>query len=300
VRDPRAQEGNEVTAASPRIAVIGAGIAGIAAACELQANGIAVQLFDKGRAAGGRVATRRRDDAQFDHGAQFFTVRDDGFAAAIAPLVRDGAVAEWRGPFRTLRAGEFGPDPRPGVRYVGVPGMSALPRMLCGDFAAMTNARVVALRRASNAWHLDVERDGSVQTHAQAFDALLLAIPPAQAMDLLAASRIDGVAFHAAQRAQQLFDQLLPGRDVPYEICFCTFLFLREVRKLEPRKVKSSQVKSLDFDFTTDLNGTVLRCPLFVCRRRGAHTMYLHRTLSRLTENQVNLHSTISITSHGG
>ena len=188
---------------TPRIAVIGAGIAGIAAARELQANGVAVQLFDKGRAAGGRVATRRRDDAQFDHGAQFFTVRDDGFAAAIAPLLRDGSVAEWRGPFRTLRAGEFGPDPRPGVRYVGVPGMSALPRMLCGDFAAMANARVVALRRASNAWHLDVERDGSVSAHAQAFDAILLAIPPAQAMELLAASRIDGVAFHAAQRAQQ-------------------------------------------------------------------------------------------------
>ena len=192
-----------MTAASPRIAVIGAGIAGIAAARELQSSGIEVQLFDKGRAAGGRVATRRRDGAQFDHGAQFFTVRDDGFAAAIEPLLRDGAVAEWRGPFRTLRAGEFGPDPRPGVRYVGAPGMSALPRALCGGLEAVTNARVVAMRRENNAWHLEVERDGSVRAHAQAFDALLLAIPPAQAMDLLAASRIDGVALHAAQRTQQ-------------------------------------------------------------------------------------------------
>jgi renalase len=192
-----------VTAASPRIAVIGAGIAGIAAVRELQAGNATVEVFDKGRASGGRVATRRRDGAQFDHGAQFFTVRDDGFDAVIAPLLRDGTVAEWRGPFRTLRTGEFGADPRPGARYVGVPGMSALPRMLSGGFAVATGARLAALRRADDVWHLDVEREGSVRRHHQAFDAILLAIPPAQAMDLLAASRIDGVAFLAAQRAQQ-------------------------------------------------------------------------------------------------
>ena len=43
-----------------RIAIVGAGMAGIAAAHALRQNGVAVALFDKARAAGGRIATRAR------------------------------------------------------------------------------------------------------------------------------------------------------------------------------------------------------------------------------------------------
>ena len=175
-----------------RIAVVGAGVAGIAAALRLRQHGLAVALFDKGRAAGGRVATRRRDGAQFDHGAQFFTVRDASFAAAIEPLVAEGSVQEWRGPFRTLADGAFGPDPRPGVRYVGVPGMSALPRTLARELDVTTNARVVALRRDRGAWSLVVEDEHGARADRSPFSAVLLALPPEQAAALLDASNVTG------------------------------------------------------------------------------------------------------------
>ena len=42
-----------------RVVVIGAGIAGLVAARELSANDVTVQLVDKGRSVGGRLATRR-------------------------------------------------------------------------------------------------------------------------------------------------------------------------------------------------------------------------------------------------
>ena len=49
-----------------------------------------VIVVDKGRGVGGRMATRRvpslSGEATFDHGAQFFTVRDDAFAARRASL----------------------------------------------------------------------------------------------------------------------------------------------------------------------------------------------------------------------
>lgn len=56
-----------------RIAVIGAGIAGLACADELRRHDHPVTLFDKGRGPGGRMSTRRLDtpagQASFDHGA---------------------------------------------------------------------------------------------------------------------------------------------------------------------------------------------------------------------------------------
>lgn len=184
------------------MAVVGAGVAGIAAAVRLRQSGLSVALFDKGRAAGGRVATRRRDGAQFDHGAQFFTVRDASFAKAIEPLVADGSVQEWRGPFRTLANGVFGPDPRPGVRYVGAPGMSALPRALAQELDVTTNARVVALRRDKNAWSLVVEDERGLRAERSPYAAVLLALPPEQAAALLDASQVTGPVRDAAFAAR--------------------------------------------------------------------------------------------------
>ena len=63
-----------------RIAIVGAGLAGLSCAQALRAGGADVQLFDKGRGVGGRMATRRVDTplgpATFDHGAQFLTAHD--------------------------------------------------------------------------------------------------------------------------------------------------------------------------------------------------------------------------------
>ncbi|WP_035656905.1 FAD-dependent oxidoreductase, partial [Bradyrhizobium sp. STM 3809] len=92
------------------IAIVGAGMTGLACARRLAAAGQAVVLFDKGRAPGGRLATRRAESFQFDHGAQYVTARDSGFAAALADLVAGGAAAPWE----TGAAGAF----------VGTPGMS--------------------------------------------------------------------------------------------------------------------------------------------------------------------------------
>ena len=42
-----------------RVAIIGAGISGLACARQLVKSGVSVVVFDKGRGIGGRVATRR-------------------------------------------------------------------------------------------------------------------------------------------------------------------------------------------------------------------------------------------------
>ena len=61
------------------IAVVGAGIAGIACARTLMQAGHRVTVFEKSAGAGGRMSTRRTEFGGFDHGAQYFTVRDARF-----------------------------------------------------------------------------------------------------------------------------------------------------------------------------------------------------------------------------
>jgi hypothetical protein len=67
-----------------RIAVVGAGIAGIACARTLAQAGHQVTVFEKSRGAGGRMSTRDTEFGSFDHGTQYFTVRDARFEKALA------------------------------------------------------------------------------------------------------------------------------------------------------------------------------------------------------------------------
>jgi predicted NAD/FAD-dependent oxidoreductase len=81
--------------ASTHIAVIGAGIAGTACASALQRAGYQVSLFDKSRGPGGRMSTRRGEDWQCDHGAQYFTARAPAFRAEVARWEAAGVAAQW-------------------------------------------------------------------------------------------------------------------------------------------------------------------------------------------------------------
>ncbi len=65
-----------MTPCSQKIGIIGAGLSGLEAGRILQRHGASVTLFDKARRPGGRANTREHGPYRFDHGAQFFTVRD--------------------------------------------------------------------------------------------------------------------------------------------------------------------------------------------------------------------------------
>lgn len=107
-----------------RVIVVGAGLSGLACARrlgELRPE-LDVQVVDKGRGVGGRMATRRMGDARFDHGAQFFTTRSNDFSALIADAVAAGAVVEW------TRGFEADPDGYP--RWCGAQGMTSLAKWM--------------------------------------------------------------------------------------------------------------------------------------------------------------------------
>ncbi len=169
---------------SPRIAVIGAGISGLACAAALAEAGLAVQVFEKSRGVSGRMSTRRRDDWQCDHGAQYFTARDPAFRAEVQRWIAAGAATLWEPRMRVYAGpgtGDWTPHVSSVERFVGTPGMTAPGRLLARGLQVHTEVCITGLRREAAQWRLQ-SADGLI---ADAFDAVLLALPALQAQALL-------------------------------------------------------------------------------------------------------------------
>jgi renalase len=158
-------------------AIIGAGLAGLSCAKTLAAHGIAARLFDKGRAPGGRLATRRVEadgrSFTFDHGAQYLTARGPLFRAALDAL----DAKPWLG----------------GEMRVGVPRMSALPRAFAEGLDVTMGREVVEIAGEPGAWmlrHAAPRRPGGPPGGEMAesgpFEAVLVTAPSPQATTLLA------------------------------------------------------------------------------------------------------------------
>jgi renalase len=154
------------------VVVIGAGMAGLTAAQQLLAAGHRVTVIDKGRGVGGRMATRRIENATLDHGAQFFTVRSEAFAADVATWVADGVVFEWCRGFRVP------PDGYP--RYAVHGGMAALAKRLAKGLDVRTNELVFAIRNEPDG--ITVVLDDASEIRA---DAVVSTCPLPQSYSLL-------------------------------------------------------------------------------------------------------------------
>lgn len=150
------------------IVIIGSGMAGLACARRLVDAGREPFVIDKGRGVGGRIATRRvsiaGQDLTFDHGAQYFTVRDPEFSAQINAA--GGNTARWE-------------DTTVETRLVGTPGMASLPKVLAKGLHIKQEIEVKALRQHGSQWLLETnDEDISVRR-------LVMTIPPLQAARLL-------------------------------------------------------------------------------------------------------------------
>jgi len=165
-----------------RVVVVGAGIAGLMAAQSLSNSGHDVIIVDKGRSPGGRLATRRIDDATLDHGAQFFTVRDSLFESHVSEWIASGVVTEWCRGFDTTAQNNDGYP-----RYRGVHGMTDIAKHLAQGLDVRCNTLAFSIARgATSKWQLKID-DGSVLDA----DAILVTCPLPQAYALLVTAGIE-------------------------------------------------------------------------------------------------------------
>ena len=142
-------------------------MAGVTAAGVLRQSGWEVVLLDKGHGAGGRMATRRMGISRFDHGAQFFTVRDSRFQEAVDRWEACGWVKPW-----FTEGGH--------VRYRGVEGMNGIVKELVKPFELRTQTTVELVEPAENGWRVLTDT-------GQEFRAgtVVLTAPVPQSMTLL-------------------------------------------------------------------------------------------------------------------
>jgi renalase len=133
----------------PRIAIIGAGLTGIAAARHLRALGLAPTLYEKSRGYGGRCATKRWQDCRIDHGAQYFTLRDSAFREAVQTHSGDQVLT------LTSPIVDATLTPLPSAdRYYHRAGNSRLVRDLAADLDVRLETPIIPLCQHGGCWTL--------------------------------------------------------------------------------------------------------------------------------------------------
>jgi renalase len=193
-----------------RTAVVGAGIAGLAAARALVDRGHQVKVFERARVSGGRVATRiinpielprgLSGELAFDHGAQYFTVRDQRFSELAAEWERDRVIAKWTGRIVSFDGEGWEDVPEGTSRYVGTPGMSAIATALAAGLDIEYGRKIESLDELLND-----------------FDRVIVALPAGRARELIGkipslGAQIGGVTMKPSWTVMAAFEERVAAR----------------------------------------------------------------------------------------
>jgi renalase len=193
-----------------KVAIVGAGVAGLAAARELTDRGHTVRVYESGKEPGGRVATRVLTSVElpkglsgelaFDYGAQYFTVRDERFAEVVRAWERARVVAKWTGRIVSFD-GTGWEDVAEGTdRYVGIPGMGRICEVMAEGLDVGYGRKVDLLPPLLST-----------------YDRVILAMPPAQAAPLVShlprlPGRLEGVRMRPSFAVMAAFDERVQAR----------------------------------------------------------------------------------------
>jgi renalase len=80
-----------------KYAVIGAGISGASLAFHLQQYGHQVDIFDKGRALGGRLSTYQKDSQTFDYGSTLINTYPKSFLSTLNQWEKLNLIRPYQG-----------------------------------------------------------------------------------------------------------------------------------------------------------------------------------------------------------
>ena len=191
-----------------KLLIIGAGISGLATAYILakQAPHIDIHCIEKSRGVGGRAATRRRNGAIFDHGAQFFRTNDVEQLAFFynqldASQLIDIAKPVWTFTHDNMIAvGDSAQNNVPKLVYRT--GINQLGKLLKPD-----NLRISFEQRVHHIAHEHnlIHCVDANQQEIAVGDAVLFTPPAPQTIDILHESTCDSTM------KQQLIDALTPA-----------------------------------------------------------------------------------------
>lgn len=181
--------------AEQHLAIIGAGVSGLAAAYALRDSDWAITVFEKSRGVSGRAASRSRHEARIDHGANYFKTDSAELEQLILHELPTDGLIDIAGDIclfnsaGEIRAGDPLLNSEPKWNYRD--GISTLGKRLAE--AASTKVRRETLisridEIGGGVWELSDEQHNSLGE----FDAVLCTPPAPQLADVLAGSSLDG------------------------------------------------------------------------------------------------------------
>ena len=173
-------------------AIIGAGIAGLVVAEQLRKAGASAVVLEQSPVVGGRMASTRLPGDQntsvdsltsFDHGAQYFTVRDYRFRRMVEPWMEIGLVREWSKGFATSDGSVY----IDGLsRFYGYPDMNAIPNHLARRLDIRLDTQITTIQWRRPYWHIT-----AADSREFSADLLVLTPPVPISLGLLDAGGIE-------------------------------------------------------------------------------------------------------------
>ncbi len=174
----------------PSVAIIGAGISGLAAAHELRDAGYAVTIFEQSQEVGGRVATKVQQGFTYDYGAQYIKsgnsvsiglITERYWLADLIDIAKPVWIFDQDG---HIQEGDPVQNAEPKWNYRS--GLNALAKCLAQGLHIQLQTRIDYLQPGATGWKLF---DNLEQTVGE-FDHVLITIPASEAAQLIKNSRI--------------------------------------------------------------------------------------------------------------
>lgn len=167
--------------ASPSVAIIGAGIAGLTCGTALQGLVPQLKIFEKSIFAGGRIGQFRAGDYEFSHGAQYFTVNNPLFWNIVSSWQSDNVVRPWEGWIVELEKGQVSNVDMATQRFVGHPRMQIVAEQLAKNCDITHSANISEMEKQDDGgWRLFNERGD----YLGAYDVVIIATEAHEAASL--------------------------------------------------------------------------------------------------------------------
>jgi renalase len=175
------------------VAVIGAGMAGLTCAQQLQQRGYNVVVVEKSRGLGGRLATRRLAQTHADHGVRCLEIQGDLTRSLIQTLEAQGVLHGWTDRVYTLaRSGDLVPSADMQPRYATRDGLTSVAKFLGQDLTIRRHQRGTAIAPTTDrTWKLALDpnsldpNSSDPPNSSLTAKVLVVAIPAPQALTLL-------------------------------------------------------------------------------------------------------------------
>ncbi len=175
-----------------KIAIIGAGVSGLAAAFQLSSGDDNTEIFEKSKGLSGRAASRSKNGARYDYGANYFKVESDAMAQLIFEDLPTDDLCRIVGDVGTFdKSGQFSegdPAQNASAKWSYRDGISTLGKLMAtfAELNVIPTTRIVRIEQCRTKWDL-IDDEGR---RYEDYDAVLLTPPGPQTIDLLRESEL--------------------------------------------------------------------------------------------------------------